>query len=130
MRAQPCGVDLTGIDRARDLVSSDDRVRCRALRAFGYSEAAMKDAAHKPDQIELRYSAIGDDETLDAITSIKVRGDMAYMAVAVLCPNLGLQRPLCADIGSGYSVLFGAFLPAGEGSCRFVVHLRHSAYHF
>lgn len=67
----------------RSLRSDDDDVRSRALRAFGYPEAEIKDEIPKPDEIELRYSAIGDDATLEAIASITVRGVMAYAAVAV-----------------------------------------------
>ena len=67
----------------RDLRSDDDSVRSKALRAFGYPEAEMKDEIPKPDQIELRYSAIGDDATLDAIASVTVHFVRTYTAVAV-----------------------------------------------
>ena len=66
-----------------DLRSDDDSVRSKALRAFGYPEAKMKDEIPKPDQIELRYAAIGDDAALEAIASITVHSVMAYTAVAV-----------------------------------------------
>ena len=65
----------------RDLRSADVGTRAKALRLFGYPEAEMQDVP-KPDQIELRYAAIGDDATLQAIAAITV-GAMAYAAVAV-----------------------------------------------
>ncbi|MGA2712092.1 MAG: hypothetical protein ABSG41_03220 [Bryobacteraceae bacterium] len=66
----------------RDLRADDDGTRAKALRLFGYPEAEMKDVP-KPDQIELRYAAIGDDATLQAIVAITVNVSMAYAAVAV-----------------------------------------------
>lgn len=66
----------------RDLRSDDEGSRAKALRLFGYPEAQMQDVP-KPDQIELRYAALGDDATLQAIVAITVNGVMEYAAVAL-----------------------------------------------
>src|ERR1700678_4325065 len=66
----------------RDLRSDDEGARAKALRLFGYPEAQMQDVP-KPGQIELRYAALGDDATLQAIVAITVIGVMEYAAVAV-----------------------------------------------
>ena len=65
----------------RDLRSDGEEARAKALRLFGYPEAQMQDVP-KPDQIELRYAAIGDDKTLLAIVAVTANG-MDYAAVSV-----------------------------------------------
>lgn len=67
----------------RDLRSDDDSTRSKALRLFGYPEARMQEEVPRPDGIELRYAAIGDDNTLQAIVALTVNVAMAYVAVAV-----------------------------------------------
>ena len=71
----------------RDLRSDDDATRSKALIAFGYPKDQIQDDVPKPDEIELRYSAIGDDATLDSIVAIDLMGDLAYVAIAV--PSAG-----------------------------------------
>jgi hypothetical protein len=74
----------------RDLRSDDDGTRSKALLAFGYPKDQIHDEVPKPDEIEVRYAAIGGDATLDSIVAIDVMGDLAYVAVAI--PEGGVWR--------------------------------------
>jgi hypothetical protein len=74
----------------RDLRSDEEGTRVNALQLFGYPEAELLDAP-KPDEIELRYAALGNDAVRQAIVAITVNGVMEYAAVAVPRAN-GWER--------------------------------------
>ena len=77
----------------RDLRSDDDGARAKALRLFGYPEAELLDAL-KSDEIELRYAAIGDNKTLQAIVTITVDGVRPMRRLQFRKPRCGNESAL------------------------------------
>jgi hypothetical protein len=101
----------------RDLRSQDDGVRFKALLLLGVSEerARIRVWSHttpsvvtgsevvKPEQIELRYAALGRDETQQAIVAAQYVGDSAIAAVAAPKPNgTGWERIAIFDCWCKY----------------------------
>src|SRR6266567_310297 len=63
----------------RDLRSSNEDVRLKAMAAVWVPEGLRR--VTRPEQIELRYAALGSDETQQAIVAIQM-GQYAYATVA------------------------------------------------
>jgi hypothetical protein len=73
----------------RDLRSPDDNTRLNALHLVGLTDEQARPfdgsgSVVHPRQMELRYAAIGDDATLQAILAAQIdEGSLAFAAVAV-----------------------------------------------
>ncbi len=72
----------------RDLRSSNEDVRLKAMAALWVPEALRR--ASRPEQIELRYAALGSDETKQAVVAVQM-GQLAYATVATPKAN-GWER--------------------------------------
>jgi hypothetical protein len=81
----------------RDLHSSNEEVRSKALSAVGVSAALRRKLWHRDDgtsvyavnaaeQVELRYAALGSDDSQQAIVAVQI-GDSAFVTVATPVGN-------------------------------------------
>jgi hypothetical protein len=81
----------------RDLRSSNGDVRAKALSAVGVPDALKEIAwpldsrtlqyvVRTPEQVELRYAALGSDDTQQAIVAVQI-GDSAFVTVATPVGN-------------------------------------------
>lgn len=71
---------------AGDLRSDNNETRFKALGLLGLpAESARQQGkwVPMPDEIELRYVALGEDKTLDAFVAVAINSDMTFAAVAV-----------------------------------------------
>jgi hypothetical protein len=129
----------------RDLRSQDDGVRFKALLLLGVSEKLARipvwsnttpsvvtgSEVVKPEQVELRYAALGSDETQQAIVVAQYVGTFATAAVATPKSNgTGWERIAIFDCGCKYerNVLdeFVSLSQALEPSPHFELVLRAS----
>ena len=120
----------------RDLGSKNDDVRLNALRLLGLNEQQAHaqvwsqsqpskpfgQAVVTPDRIELKYAALGEDASQQAIVAIEIdQTQMTYVAVAVPAAN-GWERIAQSDCWCKYEMsqgkdAFGEFVqlhPAPE----------------
>ena len=72
----------------RDLRSSNEDLRLKAMAAVSVPEGLRR--ASRPEQIELRYAALGSDETQQAVIAVQM-SQYGYAAVATPKGN-GWQR--------------------------------------
>jgi hypothetical protein len=81
----------------RDLHSTDQTVRLNALKLIGIPERLQHKAIFStnsspttvigeevitPDQIDIRFTRLGEDQSLHAVLSVEISGDMMFAAVA------------------------------------------------
>jgi hypothetical protein len=64
----------------RDLRSSNDDIRLKALSLAGVTEQLRGNDAVRPSQIELRHAALGSDATQQAILAVQM-GDYGFAVV-------------------------------------------------